>query len=67
MKKAEAMTLKAKDRVMISGVGTNHPATVVYVGVEAKYVMVRYDAEIKNGEGPRDLRVSPSRIERFKK
>ena len=67
MKKAEALTLKKDDRVMISGVGTNHAATVVYVGVDGKYVMVKYDAGIKKGEGPRDLRVSPSRIERFKK
>lgn len=65
MKKAEAMTLRANDRVMISGVGTNNAATVVYVAVDAKYVMVKYDEPIK-GSGARDLRVSPSRIERMK-
>ena len=65
MKKADAMTLKKDDRVMISGIGTNNAATVVYVGVEGKYVMVKYDSPIKSG-GARDLRVSPSRIERMK-
>lgn len=67
MKKAEAMTLRKNDRVMVTGVGTNHPATVISVGVEAKVVLIKYDVAIKSKVGvTSEFWVSPSRIERMK-